>query len=169
MGIGMKKLRVKLTASLLLVLAGSLGLTGIVDAQTVYRSVDDKGNVSYTDRPPLLQEKDSQPVDVMELQIQLTNPVVIAANRDAAAKEAKANKVAAEIRSEHEGKEAEEKAREEASRVANCAKAKSRLKSYRENSRIYREQENGDREYLSSEELDAERASAARSVDELCD
>jgi hypothetical protein len=169
LGKGMKKLRVKMIGGLLLVLAGSLGLAGTVGAQTVYKTVDEKGNVSYTDRPALQQEGDAMSVDVVDLQIKLTDPTVIAANREAANKDASANNVAADIRAEHAATEAEQQARNKANRSATCARAKSRLQRYRENRRIYREGENGDREYLDDKALDAERASAARSVEEWCD
>jgi hypothetical protein len=164
----MMTFRVKLTGSLLLVLAGTLTLAGTAGAQTVYKSVDDEGNVSFTDRPPM-QESDADSVDVMDLQIQLTDPAVIAANREAQAKDASANQVAADIRAEHATTEEEQQARNEANRVATCARAKSRLNRYRENRRIYRQGEDGDREYLDDKQLDAERAEAARSVQEWCD
>jgi len=154
---------------LLLVLAGSLGLAGTAGAQTVYKTVDQKGSVSYTDRPPLLLESDAKSVDVVDLQIKLTDPTVIAANREAAGKDASANDVAADIRAEHAATEAEQQERNDANRAATCARAKSRLQRYRENRRIYRQGENGDREYLDDKALDAERASAARSVEEWCD
>ena len=58
-------------------------------------------------------------------------------------------------------------AREE--RASLCESARDRLERYETAHRLYRPLEDGEREYLSDEELDAERAAARQSVDEWCD
>jgi len=54
-------------------------------------------------------------------------------------------------------------------RTENCSKAKTRLFTYETSRRLYRPLENGEREYLTDEELDSERAAAQKLVNEWCD
>ena len=51
---------------------------------------------------------------------------------------------------------------------AACRAANARLSKYKSARKLYRERSDGEREYLNDAELDAERAEAARAVDELC-
>ena len=139
-----------------------------VSAQTVYKSLDDEGNVAFTDRPPMQQQVGDKPLDVMELQIRLTDPAVVAANRDEGAKQARAEATAAGIRDQQEAADAEKAAKQAEQNAANCEIARSRLKRYSEARRLYREDEAGERNYLTSDEIDAERVSAARAVEDWC-
>lgn len=54
-------------------------------------------------------------------------------------------------------------------RAENCDKAKTRLLSYNTARRLYRPLENGEREYLTDDDLDSERMEAQELVDEWCD
>jgi hypothetical protein len=153
-----------LTATLFL----GLSVAGSLSAQTVYKSVDDAGHVAFTDRPPLQQADGDKPLDVMELQIQLTDPELIAANREASQADARANGVAADIRSKHDAEDAVEQAAKDQKRAENCDFAKARLTKYSQVRRLYREGDDGERAYLSDEEIDTERANAARAIDKWC-
>ncbi len=153
-----------LTATLLL----GLGVSGTLSAQTVYKSVDDEGHVAFTDRPPLQQADGEQPLDVLELRIRLTDPALIAANRESAQADARANGVAEDIRAKHDSEDAAELAAKEKQRAENCDFAKARLTKYSQVRRLYREGSNGEREYLSDDEIDTERANAARAIDKWC-
>ena len=153
-----------LTATLVLGLTAS----GSLSAQTVYKSVDEEGHVAFTDRPPLQQTDGEQPLDVMELQIQLTDPELIAANRESAQADARANGVATSIRDEHDAEDAAEQAAKDKKRAENCDFAKARLTKYSQVRRLYREGSEGERVYLSDDEIDTERANAARAIDKWC-
>jgi len=153
-----------LTATLVLGLTAS----GSLSAQTVYKSVDEEGHVAFTDRPPLQQTDGEQPLDVMEMRIQLTDPELIAANRESAQADARANGVAASIRDEHDAEDAAEQAAKDKKRAENCDFAKARLTKYSQVRRLYREGSEGERVYLSDDEIDTERANAARAIDKWC-
>jgi hypothetical protein len=137
-------------------------------AQTVYRVIDEDGNVAYTDRPPSAQEAGDRPVETMRLQIKLTDPATVAANREQARDTAEADAIAGGIRDAQAAEDQAEQARREQQRAANCDVAKQRFKKYSEARRLYRDLGEGEREYLSSDEIDSERVSAARAVDEWC-
>ena len=54
-------------------------------------------------------------------------------------------------------------------RAANCEIARERAQGYAEAHRMFREQEDGERIYLSAEEIDETRAAAEADVAEWCD
>ena len=53
-------------------------------------------------------------------------------------------------------------------REKQCADAQDRYKKLIEGRRLYKDGANGDREYLTSEEIDSERENAKRDVDSIC-
>ena len=55
-----------------------------------------------------------------------------------------------------------------AEREANCKASRDRVAKYSTAMRLYRPGPNGERVYLTSEELDVERADAQRAVDQWC-
>ncbi len=149
-------------------LVAAFGLSAGTAAQTVYKTVDDAGNVAYTDRPPLQQESAEQPLDVMEVEIQRSDRELVAANRAAEKENARVNGVVESIRANQEADDAARLAREEQQRSANCKLARERLTKYSQARRLYREDEAGERVYLSEQEIDAERANAVRAIDKWC-
>lgn len=141
---------------------------GSLSAQTVYKSVDDEGNVSFTDRPPLQQELGDKPLDVTAVEIQRSDRELIAANRKSTQSDARANGVAADIRAKHEAEDAAERAEKDELQAKNCTLAKERLTKYSQARRLYRESDDGERSYLSEQEIDTERANAVRAIDQWC-
>jgi hypothetical protein len=164
----MKAKKIAKALSVLLCAVAGVGLTGILLAQTVYRSVDEVGNVSFADRPPMLQEPGDAPVDVLRMQIRLTDRNALAANLEEKAKTDEARAVAKEIRTQQAAAEANLQARQNEQRRANCELANARLTKYRQARRLYRDLGDGEREYLTDDELDAERAGAASEVSDWC-
>lgn len=156
--------RIGLVTALLIGLGSSVGSI----AQTVYKSVDEQGIVSFTDRPPLQQDVDDSPLDVMPLQIRLTNPAAIAANRESAAADKRARDLVDAAAGDNAEDEAAEAARKADERAANCDLAQQRLSRYATANRLYKEGDTGERVYLNDQEIDAERLKAARAVDEWC-
>lgn len=55
-----------------------------------------------------------------------------------------------------------------ATRDKQCAEAQDRYKKLIEGRRLYKTGDNGEREYLSSEQIDSERLNAKREIDEIC-
>jgi Skp family chaperone for outer membrane proteins len=145
--------------SSLLVLALILAVTAAAQAD-VYKYVDAQGHVQYTDRPQTLPAERlnirSQKTDTVTLEGRgraLTEAATVKAYQDAAARKA-------------EEKAASQTAAQD--RVQRCVKARERYDSYVTSQRLYELLPNGERRYLTDEELDRARASAKVSMDELC-
>ena len=135
----------------------------VVMAETVYHSVDEDGVPIYSDRPG-----NDGYEDTIELGITATDYDAVERERKAAAELASA----ARIREGYEAEDAAEAAQTQATvaeqRAANCAAAKQREEKYNTNRKLYKPLPNGEREYLSADELDAARAEAARTAEEWC-
>lgn len=140
-------------------------LTGATaQAQTVYKSVDDAGTVTFTDRPVEGQSQEA----VSDLDIVTTDFEQVDAANAAASEQSKYDDAADEIRETQSQEDSELQAALADQRDAACRAANARLEKYSNARRLYRELPDGEREYLDDAELDAERADAARAVDELC-
>ena len=64
--------------------------------------------------------------------------------------------------------EATQREKDLAERAATCKQAQERVTNYNQAQKLYKPGPNGDRIYLTSEELDAERADAQRVMEEWC-
>ncbi|MDJ0927238.1 MAG: DUF4124 domain-containing protein [Gammaproteobacteria bacterium] len=141
-------------------------LLGVAFAQNdvVYKWVDEDGIPQYTDRPPM--DVDAQPTGIKSRR---TNPAAVQARVDAQSDSNAA-------RSQRRQEEAEDAAAAEDERMANlkqreenCKQARQQAETYETSRRLYRPLPNGEREYLTDEELDKARADARASVREWCD
>ncbi len=134
----------------------------------VYRFVDADGNVTYSDRP------DSRNAETIFINTSIaTAAVASAATADTASAEEGAideDSVTDEEDEIDDNVYAEPTAEEiAAERMATCGIARERRERYNIAHRIYRETEDGEREYLNDAELDATRAQAVADVEEWCD
>lgn len=153
-----------LCRTLVSALALAAFLAGGSLANEVYRWVDEDGNVHYSDRPP-----EEGKVDVMDMP-KAPRPAAAQATAVAEAREMELTQW--EHAQQSAKKRAEEQAAEEsekAMRAENCEKAQVRLANYATARRVYQELENGERRYLSDEELTAARDGAQAAVDKWCD
>jgi len=144
---------------LLLVMILMMGLSA--SAATVYRSVDDKGNVRYTDRP--------EGEDVEKVVIRTPRVSGSSASRPTVAAQNAASN--ADSDDAESGPEVEEGPTEEeiqAQREGNCKIAKDRLELYVTSRRLYKELPDGEREYLDDDQLTQARAKAADDVQKWC-
>ncbi len=148
----------------LVMLAIAQGFVLNVTAQTVYKTVDEKGNISYTDRPTV----DYRVEIVAGLNIALTDSGAIVGQNDEARKQLAAEHTAQQIRQDQDAEKAALQANADEERAANCEIANQRLTKYSEAHRLYRQTSDGEREYLTDDELDSARTKAVRSVDEWC-
>jgi hypothetical protein len=142
-------------------LALTLALASAASAD-VYRYVDSKGNVQYTDKPALLPAQklavQSHPTDATEVEAgsaaeQARTAAADAARQQAAARQAdqnKAGKVTATAKAEQ------------------CVKARERNDAYSTSKRLYETLPDGERRYLTDAELDDARARAEKAVADLC-
>lgn len=136
---------------------------GTATAQEVYVWIDGNGNPAYGDTPP--PGADAQPVSIRYQRTDrqsMDERMQRQAELDAAAR----------LR---EDQQAELSAGEESERLetirqaeANCQQARETLSRYETAQRLFRPLPDGEREYLTDDELDAERAAARRAVDQWC-
>lgn len=149
--------------------AAVLGLVAIAlpvhaDEGAVYRWVDKDGTPHYQDRPP----ENMDAAQELNLRYRLSDPAALAS---AASRKAEGDDVA-QLR---EQQQAEDQAAAEQDRQdvlneneAYCAKARERLQKYETAHKLYRPGPDGERKYLSDEEIDAARLEARQAVDQWC-
>jgi predicted Zn-dependent protease len=148
--------------SLLLVTLTTATLAAGTVAADVYKYKDEKGNVHYTDKPPEL------PAERLNVKSQRTDVVAVQERQ------------AAEQKQQAAGSQQQQQARTQAAdqkdaaqlnakdKAERCAKARERYDKYMNSQKLYEQGADGERRYLSSEELDVARASAKASMDVLC-
>jgi hypothetical protein len=136
-------------------LASALLLANGVFAAEVYRQVDPDGTVTYSDRPA----SDGAETITIDTRTPVGPPPRAAEQPPADAQPA------SEAPAEPTEASPEDVAAE---REANCAAARERNDRYQMSRRLYRPLPDGEREYLTDEELDAARAGAAADVEQWC-
>jgi hypothetical protein len=142
---------------LLLTLAAAPLAAGTALAD-VYKYKDEKGNIQYTDKPPLL------PAERLNVQSQRTDVVSAQGRPQTSQPAANPRPAAGNSRSEQNAAN-ELSAKDKAER---CIKARERYDRYMNSQKLYEQDDKGERRYLDSAELDAARASAKASMDALC-
>jgi hypothetical protein len=140
----------------LLLFAALLAWSGTAGA-VVYKWVDAQGKVQYGDRPP-----DGVNAEVVEL---LGTHVARPAAAPAKAASAPAsNPVVAQNDPTKKAVDADV----QATRAKQCTDAQDRYKRLIEGRKLYKAGADGERQYLTSDEIDTERVNAKREVDEAC-
>jgi hypothetical protein len=145
----------------LLLCAALLAWSGLASA-VVYKWTDAQGKLQYGDRPP-----DGVHAEVVELLGTHSS-----SNRNASAPARTADTAPKVAANNTTPKDAETK-REVDQDVAQtkekqCTDAQERYKKLIEGRRIYKPGPDGERQYMSSEEIDTERLNAKRDVDTIC-
>lgn len=143
------------------IIAGLL-LSGVAVGGEVYVTKDAKGNPVYTDRP------DTLPAEKLDVQSGTTDPVEVQARYDDQMKKYAADSESAakaQARATDTAKAREITAEDRAKR---CVEARTRYEATLNAIRLYEEGADGQRRYLSSEEIDGARADAKKTVDEFC-
>ena len=146
---------------LVLVLAAAALSTSAL-AGEIYKYVDENGNVHYLDRPT--GESGEERLDVT---YSGTSSAAVSAQV-----KRRQNYMDAldEARKETQSRrEAEAQARAETeARAAKCQESRSRLESYLQAHRLYRQDEAGEREYLDDEQILEARRKAEEAIQEHC-
>lgn len=148
--------------SLLLLTAATSMLIGSAYATDVYKYTDEQGNVLYTDKPRTL------PAERLDVKSQKTDLVALQARQEA---EMKRMQEADRARQQTSAQQADQQQAAQLSakdKAERCASARARYDSYMNSQKLYEPLPNGERRYLSSEELDAARASAKATMDVMC-
>lgn len=157
--------KVNLTVMLSGLLIGCLSISTPVNSQTVYRAVDELGNPAFTDRPEEYAAAEAISITIAGSD----SKRVVRQQADVTSEdEDDGDDVAASIRAQHAAEDAAEMAQEQDVKAANCDKAKTRFGKYKSARRLFRQNDSGDKEFLSDEETDTARADASRSVDQWC-
>ena len=148
--------------TLLMLTAAAAAFAAGPAAADVYKFKDDHGNVLYTDKPATL------PAERLNIQSQKTDTVAVQTRAQEEAKRLqdadKANQQAA-----GQGKDQQQATQLSATQKSEqCTKARQRYDTYMNSQRLYQQSGDGERKYLSEEELNAARASAKASMDVMC-
>src|SRR5262249_42552312 len=132
-------------------------------AADVYKFKDDHGNTLYTDKPSTL------PAERLNIQSNKTDTVAVQQRAEADAKRQqdadRANQPAGQNNQQAQQQPAQDTATDKA---AQCEKARQRYDTYMNSQRLYQQGADGQRKYLSDDELTAARASAKASMDVMC-
>jgi hypothetical protein len=128
----------------------------------VYKYVDERGVTQYTDKPRTL------PAERLGLSSQRTDPEAAKARSDEELKrlsEATSGTQKSADQQKDEKAAAELTAKDKAER---CVKARERYDQYMNSQRLYKQGDDGAREYLDDAALDNARNSARVAMEELC-
>ena len=149
-----KRLTVSIACAALL--AGGLAVGG-----EIYKWVDEDGNVHYEDRPT-----GTGTIERMDIISRSTDNSAVQARVDAR-REARA--VADQVDSEAPPEMSKEEIRKEREeRTKKCQQYRDRLEAFLRSQRLYREDDAGEREYLSDEEVLAARTRVEEQIKEYC-
>jgi hypothetical protein len=142
----------------------SLGVTSLACGQTIYKWVDNEGITNFSVQPPLGVDAERTSTRLHETNRQKRQPPI-----DNSAELNAAVKTRKKLDQEHATETQALAKEQQALRIENCEKAKTRLVKYNTSRRLYRQLEDGERDYLNDDELDQERAGAQQLVNEWCD
>jgi len=127
----------------------------------VYRWVDGKGNVHYSDRP-------AENAQVVGVASRPTNREVLA-QRTAEEREERSQVATADTQRQKDQQTADSVKQDlSRTREEQCKKAQEAYKTAIESQRLYREGKDGERQYLTDAELTETRLNSRKAVDELC-
>jgi hypothetical protein len=140
----------------LLLCVALLAWSGLLSAGVVYKWVDSDGKVHYGDRPP--DGVHAEVVEMVGTKDTRTAPTPAAAAQD--------SKTAAPAQANAPKKISDEEAAANQQKL--CADAQDRYKKLLEGRHLYKTGDDGQRQYMTSEQIDSERASAKQEVDTVC-
>jgi hypothetical protein len=154
----MEAARMKPTVTLAVVLLLASG----AQAGDVYVTKDAQGRPTYTDTPATI------PAQKIGIASTSTDPATVQQRYADQMKQYAADDASAE--KTVEGAEGPAKAKQLSAedKAKRCADARQRYQSYMDAHRLYEQGPDGQRKYLSSEEIDAARASSQKAMDQFC-
>jgi hypothetical protein len=143
-------------------LVAVLLLATVAEAGDVYVTRDAQGRVVYTDTPQTIPAEklgiSTASTDPAEVQKRYSEQMKQYAQEDKADTSAEAKQADAQKASKMTAED----------RAKRCAEARQRYQSYMDAHRLYEDGPNGERRYLTSEEIDAARASSKQVMDQFC-
>lgn len=128
----------------------------------VYRFVDAKGQVQYTDRPELL------PAQRLNVQSQRTDTVAVAQRIAEENKQREADAKAQQSTDKAATDKSKTQQTTSADKAERCTKARQRYDEVMTAQRIFSTDANGERVYMDDKQIDQARASAKQMMDTWC-
>ena len=152
----MKNYRLPVTIACAALLA-----SGLASGGEIYKWTDEDGNIHYEDRP--IGKTDVEHVDVVSRN---TDNSVVQARLDA---DREARAAARQVASEAPPEMTKEELRaEQQDRQEKCQMYRDRLQAFLRSTRLYQEDAEGGRNYLSEEEIMAARSKVEGQIQEYC-
>lgn len=152
----MKTMRHAIVFACTALLAGGLAVSG-----EIYKWTDEDGNVHYEDRPTGAGQ-----IERLNIRSRNTDQAAVQARVDAG-REARA--LADQVDSEATPEmTAEEIRQEKEERAEKCQQYRDRLEAFLRSQRLYREDDSGERQYLSDDEVLAARTRVEGQIKEYC-
>lgn len=149
--------------ALMLTVAVTLTASGVALSGEIYKWTDDDGNVHYEDRP-----LGGEATERVAIASRATNKASVQASIDARRDRVAARDEAKAKRAEAETEAAKAQAAEE-DRQQKCSQYRARLETYLQSQRLYREDENGERNYLDEQQMLEARSKLQEQIQEYCD
>ena len=131
-------------------------------AEGIYKWTDDDGNVHYGDRPSGAPTEER-----MQLSYNRTDNSAVSRRVESLREAGAARDEARSERAAAEAAEAEERAAAE-EQAARCEQMRAQLKTMLEARRVYREGDDGEREYLDDQQRAEARTKAEQQISENC-
>ncbi len=144
------------------ILLAALALAAPGLAGEVYVTRDKQGNIVYTDRP------DTLPAQTVGIASATTDPDEVQARYSEEQKKFAAEDKRRALEASDAADAAEARKAKAADRAQRCTAARERYQALNDSWRVYEEGPDDERRYLSSEQIDAERARARQTMDEFC-
>ena len=145
----------------LLLLFGIIALAPEIQADTMYRTVDAQGHITYSDRPLSAASQ--------RITVDVTGPNAIEAAR--LSRLQTAENLADEDRLKQNKKNAEQAqkaAAQDAAKQQRCNAARGRYATFATGGRLFKTDADGNRVYLSDEEIDQQKNSAKAAMEVAC-
>jgi hypothetical protein len=136
-------------------------LAPAIRADTMYRTVDAQGQITYSDRP-LSPSSQRISVDVTAPNASEAVRLSKVQAAESAADQERMQK------SQHDAEEAKKAAARDAAQQQRCTAARGRYASYAAGGRLFRTDADGNRVYLSDEDIDEQRTLAKAAMDSAC-
>lgn len=147
-------------------LAALSAAASAADQGTVYLWTDKDGTPHYQDRPP--EGSDNEDAQELSLRYKMTDNQAVAEANKQQTQASDIAKVREDQKAEDKASDAEDRQKVVSEREQGCNQAKERMQKYETAHRLYKPGPDGQRQYLSDEEIDAARAAARKDVDEWC-
>ncbi len=148
---------------LVLAIAGSFGATAVAQEASVYKWVDSQGVPHFSDEPAA-----DGAAEELSIRYRKTDRGALQTRLKAKSELAEASGVRKGLESDADAAAEADRQKVLAERETNCKAARDRVAKYNNALRLYKPGPNGERVYLTSEELDVERADANRAVEQSC-